>query len=111
MKTLWISRKQFDGSIKKVFSGSPTLQNTVKREFRNSIQDFIAEKTPNTFYSNSMKEMSDLFRLHDNVALQAAREKGMSSLRVLMRNHPTATKVLGTGLLGYTAKKLGIFGG
>ena len=110
-KTLWEARKLFDNSIKKVFSGSPTLQNTVKREFRNAIQDFISTKTPDKTYSNAMKEMSSLFRLHDNVALQAAREKGMSGLRVLMRRHPVATKVLG-GYLGYElAQKLGILPG
>jgi hypothetical protein len=111
MAELWKARKMFDTSIKKVFSGSPTLQNTVKREFRNAIQDFISTKTPDTFYSGAMKEMSNLFRIHDNVALQAAREKGMSGLRVLMRRHPVATKIIG-GTIGYkVAQSLGILPG
>jgi hypothetical protein len=108
MAELWKARKMFDTSIKKVFSGSPTLQNTVKREFRNAIQDFISTKTPDKFYSGAMKEMSSLFRIHDNVALQAAREKGMSGIRVLMRRHPLATKIIG-GTIGYkAAQSLGV---
>src|SRR3990167_2675313 len=93
--TLWKTRKSFDQSIKKVFSGSPTLQNTIKREFRNAIQDFIATKTPNKTYSNAMKEMSSLYRIYDNTVLQAAREKGMTGIRILMRRHPVATKITG----------------
>ena len=109
--TLWKTRKSFDQSIKKVFSGSPTLQNTIKREFRNAIQDFIATKTPNKTYSNAMKEMSSLYRIYDNTVLQAAREKGMTGIRILMRRHPVATKITG-GYVGYeAAKSIGILPG
>jgi hypothetical protein len=58
-----------------------------------------------------MKEMRNIFRLTDNLALQAAREKGMSGIRILMRRHPTVVKILG-GIGGYqAAKALGIIGG
>lgn len=108
MAELWKARKMFDTSIKKVFSGSPTLQNTVKREFRNAIQDFISTKTPDKFYSGAMKEMSSLFRIFDNTVMQANREKGMSGIRVLMRRHPVATKLVEGGVAYQVAQSLGI---
>lgn len=102
METLWKSRKAFDRSIEKVFSGSPTLQNTIKKEFRNSIQDFIASKTPEGVYKKSMSEMRELFNLHDIIATKATKEKSLNAIQNWIKNNPTKAKVIvwGSGLVG-----------
>lgn len=104
METLWKSRKAFDKSIEKVFSGSPTLQNTIKKEFRNAIQDYIAEKTPDKVYSTAMKDMTELFRLQETVAQKAIKEKGRNAIQVWLKNNPTKAKIIGgtigTGIVG-----------
>lgn len=95
MESLWNARKAFDTSIEKVFNGSPTLQNTVKKEFRNAIQDFIAEKTPAGVYKGYMKDMRELFNLQDIVATKATKEKSLNRLQLWAKNNPTKVKVLG----------------
>ncbi len=107
METLWNARKAFDRSIEKTFSGSPTLQNTVKREFRNAIQDFIAERTPEGVYKGYMRDMKNLFDLHDTIATKAAKEKAYSRLSLWIKNNPTKVKVLGFVGGGGTAVGLG----
>jgi len=97
MESLWKARKEFDQQIEKSFTGSPTLQNKIKREFRNSIQDFIAERTPDEVYKNSMKEMSSLFKLRDLVNKKALSEKGQSAIRLWLKNNPIKAKVIGIG--------------
>jgi len=96
METLWQSRKEFDKTIEKAFSGSPTLQNTIKKEFRNGIQDFISERTPEGVYKTSMKEMSQLFNLKDIVNTKAVKEKGLNAIQLWTKRNPTKTKVIGT---------------
>jgi len=104
METLWKSRKEFDRTIEKAFSGSPTLQNTIKKEFRNGIQDFIAERTPDNTYKGFMKDMSELFNLKDVVNTKAVKEKGLNALQVWIKRNPTKAKVIGwtagTGVVG-----------
>ncbi|MCF7843851.1 hypothetical protein K9M47_03060 [Candidatus Gracilibacteria bacterium] len=103
METLWKSRKEFDRTIEKAFSGSPSLQNTIKKEFRNAIQDFIAERTPDGVYKTSMKEMSQLFNLKDITNQKAIKEKGRNAIQLWIKKHPTRTKIIGgvagTGIL------------
>jgi hypothetical protein len=102
METLWKSRKAFDKSIEKVFSGSPTLQNTIKKEFRNGIQDFISTKTPDGVYKNAMKEMRELFNLHDTIATKATKERSVNAIQNWIKNNPTKAKIIGwtSGLIG-----------
>jgi hypothetical protein len=108
METLWKSRKQFDQSIEKVFSGSPTLQKTVKREFRNSIQDFIGDRTPDNTYKSYMKGMRQLFDLQDIVATKATKEKSLNAIHAWVKKNPTKAKVIG-GLAGFEVlKKTGL---
>lgn len=99
METLWKARKEFDKSIEKAFSGSPNLQNTIKREFRNAIQDFIAERTPDNVYKTTMQEMSELFNLKDITNQKAIKEKGMNAVQLWIKRHPTRTKIIG-GIAG-----------
>jgi len=104
METLWKSRKEFDRTIEKAFSGSPTLQNTIKKEFRNGIQDFIAERTPDNTYKGFMKDMSGLFNIKDVVNTKAVKERGLNALQVWIKRNPTKAKVIGwtagTGVVG-----------
>lgn len=104
METLWKTRKAFDKQIEKSFSGSPTLSNTIKKEFRNAIQDFIAERTPDNTYKTFMKDMTELFNLKDVTNQKAIKEKGMNAVQVWMKRNPTKTKVIGgaigTGIVG-----------
>jgi hypothetical protein len=103
METLWQARKAFDKQIEKAFSGSPTLQNNIKKEFRNAVQDFIADRTPDGVYKASMKDMSQLFNLRDITNTKAVKEKGLSGIQLWIKNNPTKVKVIGgvagTGLL------------
>lgn len=98
MKTLWTARKEFDRQIESAFSGSPTLQNTVKKEFRNAIQTFISEKTPDGVYKTSMKEMTQLFNLKDITNNKAIKEKGLNAIQLWVKRNPTKAKAI-----GYTA--------
>ena len=104
MESMWKSRKLFDRSIEKVFGGSPTLQNQVKREFRNAVQDFIAERTPEGVYKQSMKEMTNLYGLFDTVSTKATKERGSSAIQAWIRANPAKAKVIGwtgaTGIVG-----------
>lgn len=104
MESMWKSRKLFDRSIEKVFGGSPTLQNQVKREFRNAVQDFIAERTPEGVYKQSMKEMSSLFDLFDTVSTKATKERGANAIQAWIKANPTKAKIIGwtagTGVVG-----------
>lgn len=110
VKTLWQARKEFDRQIEKSFSGSPTLQNNLKREFRNSIQDFIANETPDGIYKNAMKDMTQLFNLKDITNTKAVKEKGMNAIQLWIKRNPTKVKVLGfltgTGVIAGTVKSL-----
>ena len=103
MESLWKARKEFDRQIEKAFTGSPTLQNTIKKEFRNAVQDFISERTPDGVYKTAMKEMSELFNLKDIVNTKAVKEKGMNAIQLWVKRHPTRAKIIGgvagTGIL------------
>lgn len=102
MENLWKSRKAFDQKIESAFNGSPTLQNTIKREFRNAIQDYIAERTPEGVYKQSMKDMRELFNLQDTIATKASKEKALNKIQLWLKNNPTKAKIIGwtTGVLG-----------
>lgn len=98
MENLWQARKNFDKSIEKVFNGSPSLQNTVKKEFRNAVQDFIAERTPEGVYKGKMKDMRNLFDLHETIATKAAKGKTLNGIQQWMKDHPTQVKIIGYGI-------------
>lgn len=99
VKTLWQARKEFDRQIEKSFSGSPTLQNNIKREFRNSIQDFIANETPDEVYKTAMKDMRQLFNLKDITNTKAIKERGMNAIQLWVKRNPLKVKAVG-GLIG-----------
>jgi hypothetical protein len=92
IKSLWEARKAFDAAIDKAFTGSPTLQKTIKREFRNAVQDYIAKRTPDNMYKSKMKEMSELYDLFDVVSDKAASQKGRSAIGQWIRNNPKKAK-------------------
>lgn len=98
MENLWKGRKAFDRSIETVFNGSPALQAQVKREFRNAIQEYIAEKTPNGVYKTAMRDMTELFDLSDVVNTKATKERALTGIRLWIKNNPTKAKVLGWSL-------------
>lgn len=105
MESLWQARKKFDKQIEKAFSGSPSLQKTLKVEFRNSIQDFIAERTPDTVYKDAMREMSKLFNLKDTLLTKASSERKLSGVLKWAKDHENELKVFGglsagAGILG-----------
>lgn len=107
MKNLWITRKAFDRQIESAFRGSPSLQKEVKLALRNGVQDFIAERTPEGVYKGYMKDMSNLFRLQENVSGIATKEKGINMLQAWIRQNPTKSKVL---LWAIPSIGLGAFG-
>jgi hypothetical protein len=104
MESLWKARKEFDRKIESAFSGSPTLQKEIKKEFRNAVQDFIAEKTPNNTYKKYMKDMTQLFNLSDITNDKAVKQKGLNAIQKWIKNNPTRAKLIGwgagTGLVG-----------
>lgn len=95
MESLWKARKAYDRQIEKAFSGSPTLQNTLKRDFRNAIQEFIADRTPDEVYKTSMKDMSKLFRLKDTLVQKANSERKLSGFAKWAKDNEDVLKVLG----------------
>lgn len=95
MESLWTSRKEFDQYIEKAFSGSPNLQKELKKGLRNSVQDFIADRTPEGEYKAAMRKMTELFDLHDIVATKAAKEKGLNAIQAWMKANPVKTKLIG----------------
>lgn len=105
MESLWKARKAFDQKIESAFSGSPTLQNEVKREFRNAVQDFVAERTPDNTYKNFMKDMTELYNMHDTIATKAIKQKGNSWLMQWIKNNPIKAKVIGYGVGGTVLDK------
>lgn len=104
MKSLWQARKEFDRQIEKAFTGSPTLQNSIKKEFRNAVQDFISERTPEGVYKTAMKDMTELFNLKDVVSTKAIKEKGLNAIQIWIKRNPTKAKAIGwtagTGIIG-----------
>ena len=107
MHSLWKARKALDKSIEKVFGGSPTTQNQIKRELRNGIQDFIADKTPNTVYADFMKDMSSLFNVKDVLTTKASKEKLQSGITLWLKHNPGKTKALEWILGGAAASAIG----
>ncbi|MFP5260995.1 MAG: hypothetical protein ACLGJB_03715 [Blastocatellia bacterium] len=110
METLWKARKAFDRQIEKSFTGAPTLQNTVKREFRNAIQDFISERTDNVTYKGYMKDMSQLFEMKDVLTTKAAKEKAHNAIQLWIKKNPVKAKLayltIGGGILGKIGSSL-----
>jgi transposase len=102
IESLWKARKEFDSTIEKAFTGSPTLQNTIKKEFRNAVQDYIADRTPEGVYKEYMRDMRSLYNLHETVATKASKEKGINAIQLWIKNNPNKAKAIGwgTGLIG-----------
>jgi hypothetical protein len=111
--SLWEARKEFDQSIEKAFSGAPNVQKDMKIAFRNAAQDFISDYTDDTTYSGLMKEMSNLFRLRDNIGIKAAKQRGYSAVGLWIKNHPKTANIVGWGSAGAAATAVGskILGG
>jgi hypothetical protein len=111
MEGLWQARKDFDQQIAKAFQGSPTMQKQIKRELRNAVQDFIAERTPESVYKDYMKDMSNLFHLQDIVDVKAFKTRGLDELAKWAKENPKTAKVLGIAGLGTLGSiGLGAFG-
>jgi hypothetical protein len=105
MHSLWEARKAFDKKIEKAFSGSPTLQNEMKRAFRNSVQQFIKDRTKNGVYQGYMDDMTGLFDLRDTAIMNATKERASSAFGTWMKSNPLKAQVVGwvggAGALGY----------
>tara|TARA_R110000868_G_C10970396_1_gene769732 strand:+ start:1679 stop:3043 length:1365 start_codon:yes stop_codon:yes gene_type:complete len=103
--SLWKARKEFDRSIENAFKGSPSIQKDMKKAFRNAVQDFIAEKTPDNIYKNTMKEMSDLINIQSLIADKASTQKGLNALQAWSEANPNKTDavkwLVGGGIVGY----------
>lgn len=97
MESLWQARKEFDQQIESAFSGSPSLQKEVKKKFRNAVQEFIAERTPDDVYKSKMKDMSDLFDIEETLAMKAAKEKGRAAWMQWVKDNPAKAKIIGYG--------------
>ncbi|MCR4279320.1 MAG: hypothetical protein NUV78_01125, partial [Candidatus Zambryskibacteria bacterium] len=108
MHSLWEARKEFDRSIESAFKGSPTLQKEMKVEFRNAVQDFISNGTPDEIYKGYMKDMRNLMRLQDTVGTKAAKERAYDQIRLWIKENPKKAKAIG---LTITAAGLGTVGG
>lgn len=111
MESLWKARKAFDSKIESAFKGSPTLQKELKIAFRNAVQDFVADGTPDEVYKGYMKDMSNLFKLRDTVAVKATKERASSAIQTWIKSNPVKSKVVGWGALlgtGFLAGKVGI---
>jgi hypothetical protein len=102
MESLWEARKAFDQQIDKAFTGSPTLQKQLKVQFRNAVQDFISQRTPDDVYSSYMKDMSNLFRLRDNVLLKASKERAESGIKSWIKANPLKAQAVGAVITGVT---------
>lgn len=107
MESLWKARKEFDRKIESAFSGSPTLQKEIKKEFRNAVQDFISERTDDVTYKGYMKDMSQLFNLADITDTKAVKEKGVNAIQLWIKRNPNKASTIkwlgGTGIVGGTA--------
>lgn len=106
MESLWIARKKFDTAIKSSFSGSPTLQKQVNRALRDSVQEFISERTSDGVYSGYMKDMSKLFDLSETVGIKAAKERGFSGIEQWVKNNPTKWDIIKWGTILSVGSKI-----
>lgn len=97
MHSLWEARKEFDRTIENAFRGSPTMQKEMKVKFRNAIQDFISEGTPDGEYKAFMKDMSNLLRLQETVATKASKQRGLDAIQLWLKEHPKTVKTIGIG--------------
>lgn len=112
---LWNARKVFDAKVNEkinAFSGTPTLKKDLVVNLRNGVQDFIAKNTPEGIYKGLMKDMRGLFKIQEILEIKANSEKGMSGLKVWIKNNPGKVKLvewLGGGVIGYSIlKKMGV---
>lgn len=97
METLWKARKDFDRIIESSFSGQYSLQKEVKKALRNGVQGFISDRTPDSTYSELMKEMSDLITMRDVVGLKAVKERSLSEFGKWVKDNPKLAQVMGWG--------------
>ena len=95
MESLWKLRKTYDKQIEKAFSGSVTLQKEMKKALRNSVQDFIGDRTEAQVYKTSMKDMRSLFNLADLVESKAVKQKNFGQIGLWIKKNPTKAKVAG----------------
>lgn len=102
MVSLWKGRKEFDYAIEKAFSGSPTLTKEVKKKFRNAVQEYISDNTPDGIYKAKMKDMTDLYNLEEVLQTKAVKEKGLTGLQEWAKEHP-----LEAGIVGASAGAVG----
>lgn len=100
MHSLWQARKVFDQNIESAFKGSPTLQKEMRIAFRNSIQDFVGDNTPNSTYKTLMKDMSNLFNVRDLADISAGKQKNYSQVQQVFRNYPTLKWLAGSAAAG-----------
>jgi len=104
MESLWQARKTFDRTIEKSFTGAPSFKKELSKEFRNSIQDFISQRTDDVTYKEYMKEMRQLFNLADVTDHKAYSEKGINAIQKWIKHNPTKAKTIGiaagSGVLG-----------
>jgi hypothetical protein len=99
MHSLWKARKAFDQKIETAFSGSFSTQKELKKAMRNSVQDFLANKTPDKTYKTFMKDMSGLYNIADlvdiGVAKQYAGSRAGEAVNTTVRKLGTAGAVAG----------------
>ncbi len=106
--SLWQARKAFDQTIDSAFKGSPTLAKQMKIEFRNAVQDFIAETTPDGVYKGLMTDMRQLYRINDVVTARASKTRSLNRIQKWYKENPVKAKLLGF-ITGYEiAKKTGL---
>lgn len=106
MVSLWKHRKAYDSQIDKIFGKTnPTLNDQVKRSVRNSVQDFIAERTRDEVYKNSMSQMSQLFDLVDIVDNKAIKQKNYSAINMWVKKNPSKAKAIGAVVTGLGVAK------
>lgn len=94
IKTLWQARKNFDKQIESAFGGSPSLTNQAKKEFRNAIQEFISERTPDSVYKGKMKDMTELFNIRDVVNTRAGKEKLQTGITAWIKENPAKAQAV-----------------
>lgn len=97
---LWQFRKELDRTIENklnAFSGSPTLKKEMTKGIRDGIQSFIEKNTADGVYKTYMKDMSQLYDVLDMITVKATKEKGLSALRLWVKNNAEVIKILKIG--------------
>jgi hypothetical protein len=108
MVNLWEARKAFDQAqnIDKALQGAPTLNKNMKIAFRNTVQNFLADRTTDGVYKGFMHDMSNLYNLQDTVAVKATKARGLSAIQAWMQANPKKAAALKYATAGYIGSKL-----